>query len=120
MLGPRRGTTPQRTKKIFQGALDSYSALSKGWLRASKRKLGPVLSTPSRPYHAHDEIQPLTPGQTHQVDIEIWPTCVVLAPRLPCRADRPRRRLEVSRYRESGTPTQFLCAAAGFGAIPTQ
>jgi hypothetical protein len=31
MLGPRRGTTPQRTKKIFQGALDSYSALSKGY-----------------------------------------------------------------------------------------
>jgi predicted acyl esterase len=52
--------------------------LSKGWLRASMRKLDPVLSTPYRPYHTHDEIQPLTPGQTYQLDIEIWPTSVVL------------------------------------------
>ena len=37
-----------------------------------------MLSTPYRPYHTHDEIQPLTPGQTYQLDIEIWPTSVVL------------------------------------------
>lgn len=63
---------------LFQGALDSYSAVSKGWLRASQRKPDPVRSTLYRPYHTHDEIQPLTPGQTYQLDIEIWPTCVVL------------------------------------------
>ena len=68
----------QGDEVIFQGALDSYSALSKGWLRASQRQLDPVLSTPYRPYHTHDEIQPLTPGETYQLDIEIWPTCVVL------------------------------------------
>jgi hypothetical protein len=37
-----------------------------------------VRSTPYRPYHTHDEIQPLTPGQIYPLDIEIWPTCVVL------------------------------------------
>ena len=73
-----RAFGPQGDEVIFQGALDSYSALSKGWLRASQRKLDPVLSTPYRPYHTHDEIQPLTPGETYQLDIEIWPTCVVL------------------------------------------
>jgi predicted acyl esterase len=73
-----RAFSPQGDEVIFQGALDSYSALSKGWLRASMRKLDPVLSTPYRPFHTHDEIQPLTPGQTYQLDIEIWPTCVVL------------------------------------------
>ena len=73
-----RAFGPQGDEVIFQGALDSYSALSKGWLRASQRQLDPVLSTPYRPYHTHDEIQPLTPGETYQLDIEIWPTCVVL------------------------------------------
>jgi predicted acyl esterase len=73
-----RAFSPRGEEVIFQGALDSYSAVSKGWLRASQRKLDPALSTPYRPYHTHDEIQPLTPGQTYQLDIEIWPTCVVL------------------------------------------
>lgn len=75
-----RAFSPQDQEVLFQGALDSYSAVSKGWLRASHRKLDPARSTPYRPYHTHDEIQPLTPGQTYQLDIEIWPTCVVLPP----------------------------------------
>jgi predicted acyl esterase len=73
-----RAFSPEGEEVVFQGALDSYSALSKGWLRASQRKLDPVRSTPYRPYHSHDETQPLTPGQTYQLDIDIWPTCVVL------------------------------------------
>jgi predicted acyl esterase len=73
-----RAFSAQGEEVLFQGALDSYSAVSKGWLRASQRTLDSVRSTPYRPYHTHDEIQPLTPGQTYQLDIEIWPTCVVL------------------------------------------
>ena len=73
-----RAFSPHGEEVVFQGALDSYSAVSKGWLRASQRKLDPVRSTPYRPYHTHDEIQPLTPGETYQLDVEIWPTCVVL------------------------------------------
>jgi len=30
-----------------------------------------------RPFHAHDEIQKVTPGQTYEVDVEIWPTSMV-------------------------------------------
>jgi hypothetical protein len=73
-----RAFSPDGEEVLFQGALDSYSAITKGWLRASHRKLDPARSTSYRPYHTHDEIQPLTPGQIYQLDIEIWPTCVVL------------------------------------------
>ncbi|MBT5002874.1 MAG: peptidase S15, partial [Porticoccaceae bacterium] len=36
------------------------------------------LSKPWRPYHAHDENQPLSPGEKVHLDIEIWPTSIVV------------------------------------------
>ena len=51
--------------------------VAKGWLRASHRKLDPELSLPYRPYHAHNERQWLKPGEIVQVQVEIWPTCMV-------------------------------------------
>ena len=53
--------------------------LTKGWLRASHRKLDPRRSLPYRPYHAHDERLWLTPNEPVECQIEIWPTCIVLA-----------------------------------------
>jgi len=47
-------------------------------LRASHRKLDPTLSTAWRPYHTHDEMQPLTPEAVYELDIEIWPTSVIV------------------------------------------
>jgi predicted acyl esterase len=32
---------------------------------------------PYRPYHTHDEVQPLAPGRVYELDVEIWPTCIV-------------------------------------------
>ena len=29
-------------------------------------------------YHTHDEVQPLTPGTPVELQVEIWPTCVVI------------------------------------------
>jgi predicted acyl esterase len=49
-----------------------------GWLRASHRKLDPQKSKPHRPWHTHDEEQPLTPGEPVEVDVEIWPTSIVV------------------------------------------
>jgi uncharacterized protein len=63
---------------VFQGALDPHTPIAQGWLRASHRKLDPQLSLPYRPYHTHDEKQPLTPGEVYELDIEIWPTCIVV------------------------------------------
>ncbi len=62
----------------FQGAVDPRTPVAQGWLRASQRKLDPKLTLPYRPYHAHDERQPLTPGEPVEVDVEIWPTCIVV------------------------------------------
>jgi predicted acyl esterase len=69
---------PDGKEVVFQGALDPHTPIGQGWLRASHRKLDPVLSLPYRPYHTHDEDQPLTPGQVVELDIEIWPTCIVV------------------------------------------
>ena len=63
---------------VFQGALDPHTPIGQGWLRASHRKLDKTLSTPYRPYHTHDEQQPLKPGQPVELDVEIWPTSIVV------------------------------------------
>ena len=68
----------QDKEVLFQGALDPKTPIAQGWLRASHRKLDPALSLPYRPYHTHDQKQPLTPGEVYEFDIEIWPTCIVV------------------------------------------
>lgn len=62
----------------FMGALDPNTPIAHGWLRASHRAVDPGKSLPHRPYHTHDREDPLLPGQIYPVDIEIWPTCIVI------------------------------------------
>ena len=69
---------PEGEEVVFYGALDPHTPVGQGWLRASHRKLDPVRSEPYRPYHPHDELWPLTPGAPVELDIEIWPTCIVI------------------------------------------
>ena len=69
---------PDGSEVVFKGAVDPHTPVGHGWLRASHRKLDPALSTTWRPYHTHDEIQPLTPGAVYELDIEIWPTSVIV------------------------------------------
>ncbi|MEI7678894.1 MAG: CocE/NonD family hydrolase [Betaproteobacteria bacterium] len=69
---------PDGSEVVFKGAVDPHTPVGHGWLRASHRKLDPALSTAWRPYHTHDEIQPLTPGAVYELDIEIWPTSVIV------------------------------------------
>jgi hypothetical protein len=69
---------PGGAEVVFQGALDPHTPVGQGWLRASHRKLDPALSMPWRPYHAHDERQPLVPGEVVELDIEIIPTSIVV------------------------------------------
>lgn len=73
-----RAFAPDGREIAFQGAIDPHTPIGQGWLRASHRKLDPALSKPWRPYHAHDEKQPLQPGVPVELDVEIWPTCIVL------------------------------------------
>ena len=72
--------TPDMKEVVFQGAVDPHTPIGQGWLRASHRKLDPKLSTEFRPYHTHDEKQDLAPGQVYELDVEIWPTCIVVPP----------------------------------------
>jgi hypothetical protein len=71
---------PAGKEITFIGANDPRVPLALGWLRASHRKLDPKMSLPYRPWHSHDEIQPLKPGEPVELDIEIWPTCIVAPP----------------------------------------
>ena len=73
-----RAFTPDMEEVTFKGALDPHTPIAQGWLRCSHRKLDDDLTLPYRPYHTHDEIQPLTPGDTYEVDVEVWPTCIVV------------------------------------------
>ncbi len=69
---------PDGKELVYQGALDPHTPIGQGWLRASHRKLDPRLSTEYRPYHPHDEVEPVTPGKVYGLNVEIWPTCVVV------------------------------------------
>ena len=69
---------PDLKEVVFMGAIDPHTPVAQGWLRASHRKLDPKLSTEYRPYHTHDEKQPLKPGEIVALDIEIWPTSIVV------------------------------------------
>jgi predicted acyl esterase len=63
---------------VFQGAIDPHTPIAQGWLRASHRKLDDALTLPYRPYHTHDECELLEPGVAVDLDIEIWPTSIVV------------------------------------------
>ncbi|MGA7272768.1 MAG: CocE/NonD family hydrolase [Acidimicrobiia bacterium] len=71
---------PDGNDVTFQGALDPHTPIAQGWLRASHRKLDPQRTQPWRPFHTHDESMPLTPGDPVHLDIEIWPTSIVVPP----------------------------------------
>ena len=70
--------TPDMKEVVFHGALDPHTPIGQGWLRASHRKLDQALTKPYRPYHTHDEKQPLKPDQVVELDIEIIPTSIVV------------------------------------------
>jgi predicted acyl esterase len=69
---------PDLKEVVFRGAIDPHTPIGQGWLRASHRKLDKKLSKPYRPYHTHDQKQPLKKGQVVELDIEIWPTSIVV------------------------------------------
>jgi predicted acyl esterase len=70
--------TPDLREVTFMGAIDPHTPVAQGWLRASHRKLDAKLTLPYRPYHTHDAPQPLMPGEVVQLDIELWPTSIVV------------------------------------------
>jgi uncharacterized protein len=64
----------------FIGSNDPRVPIGLGWLRASQRKLDAQKSLPYRPWHTHDEEWPVPPLAPVELDIEIWPTSIVVPP----------------------------------------
>jgi uncharacterized protein len=71
---------PDGREITFIGSNDPRVPVGLGWLRASHRKRDPAQSLPYRPWHTHDEEWPLQPGEPVELDIEIWPTSIVVPP----------------------------------------
>jgi predicted acyl esterase len=102
-------------KDVFEeGQQQQPVSVAKGWLRASHRKLDAKRSLPHRPYHAHDERQWLRNGEVVQLEIEIWPTCMVFAKGHRIRLDiQPRDGIGAAPYTHysadynSGTNTVY-------------
>ena len=69
---------PAGQEVTFIGSNDPRTPVGLGWLRASQRKLDAKMSRPYRPWHTHDEEWPLEPGEPVELDVEIWPTCIVV------------------------------------------
>lgn len=73
-----RAFDPAGDEVTFKGANDPAAPVTQGWLRVSQRKLDPARSTPYRPFHPHDGEEKLEPGRVYEVDVEVWPTSIVL------------------------------------------
>ena len=69
---------PAGQEVTFIGANDPRVPIGLGWLRASHRKTDPERSEAWRPWHPHDEVWPLEPGVPVDLDVEIWPTSIVV------------------------------------------
>ena len=69
---------PDGKEVTFIGSNDPRTPVGLGWLRASQRKLDPAQTLPYRPWHSHDAEWPLTPGVPVELDVEIWPTSIVV------------------------------------------
>jgi predicted acyl esterase len=73
-----RAYDPDGLEVLFRGATDPQVPVAQGWLRASHRKTDPARSRPGQPFHTHTEVEPLTPGEDYRVEVEVWPTSIVL------------------------------------------
>lgn len=73
-----RVADPAGRDVTFASGQDPRGCVGFGWLRASQRKTDPERSFEYRPWHTHDERRPLTPGEPVTLDVEIWPTSVII------------------------------------------
>lgn len=69
---------PHGEEVLFASAFEPRAPITQGWLRASHRQTDAAKSQPWRPWHPHDRIEQLVPGEVYDVDIEIWPTSIVV------------------------------------------
>lgn len=77
-----RHISPQGKEVFYTGTAGDPVPLTKGWLRASMRKTNPehYKHRPHLPWREYlsTDVQPVIPGEIYAVDVEIWPTNVVV------------------------------------------
>lgn len=69
---------------LYTGAVGDPVPVSKGWLRVSLRKVNEQSNRhtawhPHREYRSIDQ-EPIVPGELYSVDVEIWPSSVIMLP----------------------------------------
>lgn len=57
-----------------------HTPLSRGFLKASHRKVDTKKSKPYRPHHPHTKSEPVEPGKVYEYAIELMPISVVMKP----------------------------------------
>lgn len=77
-----RHLSPTGKEVLYTGTAGDGVPLCKGWLRVSLRKVNST-HTRHRPYlpyrdYLSTDVLPVLPGEVYPVDVEIWPTNVVL------------------------------------------
>jgi len=60
---------PQSAEDRGKGFNPASHWITKGWLRASHRRLDPRKSTEMEPYHAHTDSEPIEPGKIYRFEI---------------------------------------------------
>jgi predicted acyl esterase len=69
---------PEGKEVTFEGASEAAVPVTQGWLRLSHRQLDPGKSTPYRPFHEHGSALPVEAGACYSVEVELWPTSIVV------------------------------------------
>ncbi|MFV2039825.1 MAG: CocE/NonD family hydrolase C-terminal non-catalytic domain-containing protein, partial [Acidimicrobiales bacterium] len=69
---------PWGDEVVFQGAVEPNTPVAQGWLRASHRAIDESLTEPWRPVHTHTDRQMLVPGEIYELQVELWPTSIVV------------------------------------------
>lgn len=69
---------PQGNEVLYSSAMEPKAPITQGWLRMSQRKTDPERSLPWRPWHSHDTVEKLTPGEVYEAEVEVWPTSIVV------------------------------------------
>lgn len=68
---------PAGNEVTFTGAHEPVP-VTRGWLRASHRRLDENKTRPDRPFHSHLVEEPLEPGKAYEVMVELWPMSIVV------------------------------------------
>ena len=95
---------PAGKEITFIGSNDPRTPIGLGWLRASQRKLDPKKTLPYRPWHPTTR-STAAPGEPVELDIEIWPTSIVMPPGIAW-PDRSRQGLRSTTARTPRSPTR--------------